>query len=421
MDRFHYLGATKSGVSGALQYVVEDDRGEWLALLDFGYGALKNTARDNWIGWDQELKTRRLCYVITNTRFLVLPWARRIRNLASQALSLVLKRLSLDWACYHGHHVFIAETFIDPERFDGACYKASNWIYVGETRGFGRDNKHYFEHQHKKAVYVYPLHRHARKILNCREFPHPWLTTEHPREQPMVDINTLPLEGPSGLLELLKQVPDSRDPRGLRYKLSSLLALTVCALLCGCDNFLAIAEFGQHLSPEARRRLGFRIFNMPTEPVIRYTLNAIDVQLFDTLVGNWIRKHVPSLRNRAIAVDGKVMRASRTADGRSPHILTAVLHHDGIVVAQRQVPDKTNEIPEVRPMLESLPLCGATLTFDAMHTQRETAEFIVKEKHADYVMTVKDNQPELLTKLERLPDEAFSPSVHNHRQSSRPR
>ena len=165
--------------------------------------------------------------------------------------------------------------------------------------------------------------------------------------------------------------------------------------------------------------LGFRIWNMPTEPVIRHTLNAIDAQQFDSLVSAWIQKSVPRFRNRVLAVDGKSMRAARTADGRPPHLLSAILHHDGLVIANRQIPDKTNEIPEVEKLLAPLPLKGATITLDAMHTQWRTAEFIVHEKRADYVMTVKENQKELLKRIERLPEEAFSPSTDNHRQGTR--
>lgn len=109
MERLHYLGAIKSNLGKALQYVIEDGvSGEWLALLDWGYGSLKNSARDAWIGWDKELRDARLKYVVTNTRFLILPEGRKHKHLASQVLSLVTKRLSDDWARYHGHHVLVA-------------------------------------------------------------------------------------------------------------------------------------------------------------------------------------------------------------------------------------------------------------------------------------------------------------------------
>lgn len=126
MGKYHYLGALSSNLGKALQYVAEDsETEEWYALLDWGYGSLKNPSREKWIGWDPELKDRRLKYVVTNTRFLILPGMPKQKNLASQVLSKNTKILSADWARYHGHHVLLAETFVDISRFEGTCYKAA--------------------------------------------------------------------------------------------------------------------------------------------------------------------------------------------------------------------------------------------------------------------------------------------------------
>ena len=418
MERWHYLGPLTSSLGTALQYVVEDHTGEWFALLDFGYASLKNASRDDWLGWSRAQKEKRLRYVVTNTRFLVLPAAKRSHCAPSQALSLVLRRLKGDWAQYHGHPVLLVETFIDPSRFQGTCYRAANWLRIGETKGFGRDSDHYFEHGAKKDVYVYQLHRYARKILSSSGFAHPFLTAEQPREPTMVDINQLPLEGDDGLLAALECIRDKRKTRGQRYSLRSLLALVVCGMLSGCDSFQAFYEFGQNLSHEARKRLGFRPFNMPTEKVFRYTLNNIDAAAFDKLVSQWVLRRTPKLRGRVLAVDGKTMRASRTNSGKAPHLLSAVLHNDGLVVAQHQVPDKTNEIIEVKDLLDPLPIEGATVTFDAMHTQLATAHYL-NERRADYVMTVKDNRKDLVRLIESLPEEAFSPSADTPRQGAR--
>lgn len=420
MERFHYLGAAKSHLSAALRYVVENAKGEWLALMDWGYGALKNGPRDRYLEWDGDAKERLLRYVVTNTRFLILPWGRSgVKHLATQALALVTKRISNDWAVYHGHHVFLAETFVDPSRFKGTCYRAANWIHVGQTRGFGRSDERYFEHGQKKDVFVFPLHRATKRILSVKGFPHPLLGIRGEEDKVMVDLNSISEEGVKGLAALFSQIPDQRDRQGLRYKQPALLALSVCAILSGATSFQAISDFGKQLSHELRKKLGFRPFNMPTEPVIRYTLNAIDTREFDKLASEWILKYLPRLRGRALAVDGKTMRAARTAEGKSPHLLSAVLHHDGFVVAQHQVPDKTNEIPEVRRLLEPLDIRGATVTVDALHTQTDTADFIVEHKNADYLMTVKKNQKDLYESLASLPDEAFSPKALHVQQRAR--
>jgi hypothetical protein len=410
MQRFHYLGALTSSLGKALQYVIEDERGQWLALMDWGYGALKNGARDRWIGWDEKTKNKRLRYVVNNTRFLILPWANGVKFLASQALALVTRRLSTDWSRYHGHHVLVAETFVDTSRFRGTCYKAANWICVGETKGFGRSHRHYFEHGEKKAVFVYPLCGAATHILSSYGFPHPWLTSEK-LERPMFDLNTLHPRKLTGLLEMFQKFPDRRTPAGRIYSLPSLLALTVCALLSGCSSFQSIYEFGQALSCDARRRLGFRPVRMPTEPVIRYVLNALDAKLFDQLAREWILHNIPSLKGHGLAVDGKTMRAARSPNGTAPHILSVVLHREGLVLGQQSVPEKTNEIPEIKTLLNPIHIRGAVVTADAMHTQVETACYLVEDKGADFVMTVKGNQLELLKQLERLQPEAFSPAV----------
>ena len=419
MERYHYLGASKTNLSAAVQYVVEDKSGQWLALLDIGHASLKNSSRDKWIGWSVEQQEARRRSVVCNTRFLVLPWGREIKNLASQSLSLVTKRLKSDWVHYHGYHIYLVETYIDTSRFTGACYKASNWVHVGETKGYSRKKQGFVEHGNKKAIYLYPLHRRAKQILKTTGFPNPYIDKQTTGTAAMIDVNCLPIEGKGGLLEALVALPDCRAAKGKKYKHSSVLALTVCAVLSGADSFEAITDYGKNLSHEARAKLNFRVWSMPSEKVIRTVLNSIDTALFDSIVSEWTQQHIGKLRGKAIAVDGKVMRASRTSDDKQPHLLSAVLHHDGLVLAQHQIPDKTNEIPEVKNLLKPLEIKGSVVTLDALHTQKKTAQFITQDKHAEYLMTVKENQAELVDKIKRLPDEAFSPCANNNRKGTR--
>ena len=422
MNRLHYLGAAQSNLTKALQYVIEDaTSGEWLALADWGYCALKNRVRDDWVGWSQELRDARLKYVATNTRFLVLPASRTRghRFIASQSLSLMTQRISADWARYHGNHLLLAETFVDIKRFTGTCYRAANWVDVGLTAGFARSNKRYVEHGEKKRVFVFALVRSARELLCSTGVPHMLLTARREAFGSAIDVNRLPLTGSGGLLDALTQVRDGRFRRGVRYKLPSILALTVSAVLSGIDSFRGIAEFGVNLPEVTRRKLGFRRGKAPDEETVRVTLNKIDAAQFDGVVRAWINERCPSLKGKMIAIDGKSMRAARTQSGSTPHILNVILHHDGIALAAVQVADKTNEIPVARELLRALPSERTVVTLDAMHTQRETAKVIVEEKHSDYLMTVKENQKDLLDKLERLPVEAFSPSVLRDNKGSR--
>ena len=116
-----------------------------------------------------------------------------------------------------------------------------------------------------------------------------------------------------------------------------------------------------------------------------------------------------------MSVDGKTLRRAHDQGQPAPHLLSALLHQEGVVVAQRAVGDKTNEIPELPRLLESLPLAGAVVTADALHTQRDTARYVVETKKADYLFTVKDNQPTLKQDIADLHLEAFPPSAHGNR------
>ena len=410
LDKLHYLGDSGREITKSLRYIIENQAGEWVALLDFGYAALKNGARESWIGWDSEQRSNRLRYVLNNTRFLVLPWMKhKYRFIASQALALVAKRISSDWEYYHGHHILLLETFVDEKR-EGTCYRAANWLYVGETSGFGKRGKSYYEHGNKKKVFLYPLHRKAREILSERGFPHPLLVKE---TRSMIDLNKVDIKG---LEEFLKSIPDPRKKS--HYPLSKLLLLAACAYLSGYDSYIAIGQYGENLSHEARRRLGFRIWQMPDESCIRKTLNQIDENLFFTRVRDWVKTQGFSLKKKTIAIDGKSMRASQTDDGEMPHILSAVVHETGVIVGQQEVGTKTNEIPEAIALLRNLDLRKSVVTADAMHTQVATANHIIKNG-GDYVLPVKDNQFLLALNIERLHQGSFSPCVSNSRKRTR--
>ncbi len=115
----------------------------------------------------------------------------------------------------------------------------------------------------------------------------------------------------------------------------------------------------------------------------------------------------------------KTVRGAYDGNKKAPHLLSAVIHQTGVVLAQREVAEKTDEIPEVQNLLQPLPLTGTVVTLDAMHTQGKTAEFIVEDKKADYVFIVKNNQPTLLEEISSLPTEAFSPSSDCRSKRSR--
>jgi len=164
IDRFHYL-RHRPIVGEHLRYAAYLE-GQIVACLAWASAALRCPVRDHFIGWDDATRKRRLPGVVNNTRFLILPWI-RVPHLASKILATNLRRLDADWQHTWAHKVFLAETFVDPARFKGTCYRAANWIEVGRTQGRGRKNNQYHHHGRPKSVWLYPLHRHWRQHLTA--------------------------------------------------------------------------------------------------------------------------------------------------------------------------------------------------------------------------------------------------------------
>ncbi len=165
LGRFHYLGFG-GAVGENLQYVARDGQGRPLACLVFGAAAWKCQARDQFIGWSAEQRKRNLGQLANNTRFLILP-AVRVPHLASWLLGRVSRRLSGDWQAKYGHPIVALETFVERERFRGTAYRAANWLAVGRTTGRTRQDRHTCIQAPVKDVYLYPLRRDFREVLQA--------------------------------------------------------------------------------------------------------------------------------------------------------------------------------------------------------------------------------------------------------------
>lgn len=160
--RFHYLGYKP--LAGAQQrYLVQSDRG-LLGAMGFGASAWSVEPRDRWIGWSREQRRAGLHRIVNNARFLLLPWV-RVRNLASRVLALAASRIGHDWAQRYGFEPALLETFVERTRFTGACYRAANWTYVGETKGRGKMDRYNEWALPVKRVFVQPLSKRWRKAL----------------------------------------------------------------------------------------------------------------------------------------------------------------------------------------------------------------------------------------------------------------
>jgi hypothetical protein len=402
MSQYHYLGL-KSLVGKSIRYVAES-QGHWLALLGWAASALKCQPRDRWIGWSQAIQWHRLHLIVNNARFLILPGI-HIPNLASRILSLNLRRLSRDWMHVYGHPVLIAETFVDTGRFTGACYKAANWLYLGQTSGYGKHSRQYFHHGQPKAVFVRLLSKKA--LIKIRD-PHP---------DPDLIRKATPMQlsekQASALLERLKALTDSRCKRGVRHRNISIIAISVCAVICGCRGYSAIAQWAKQCSQKTMERLWCRKkddhYIPPSEPTIRRQLQRIDAEEVDRAISDWAGQ---LSTGNAIGIDGKTLRGARRDDGTKVHLLSAFIHQQGITIAQKEVPATSNEIPTAIPLLEPLKLNGKVVTADAFHTHKDLASFLVQRKKADYCFTVKDNQSTLKEDIAYLGlNETFPPSA----------
>ena len=318
MQRHHYLGDLPK-ISETLWYVTTFGD-QWVALLSFSAAALKCSARDRWIGWDFRHQYDRLKLVTNNSRFLILPdW--HFPNLASRILSLCQKRLPVDWQAAFGHPIVLIETFVDPQRFQGTIYKASNWIYVGNTKGFRRVRRGYSDTAHSpKMVFVKPLTPDAQTLLS-----RPILEPAYRTGDPKIMLSAKQM---TSLPDFFKEIPDPRRAQGRRHRLSTVLAIAAGATLCGMRGYLAISDWAKSLGQKARGRFGCRFQNkhyiVPSLAIIRDVLIRVDPVHLDHALQRWNEAY--GQKDESLAIDGKTMCNAIDDQGYQTHIMSAIGH-----------------------------------------------------------------------------------------------
>jgi hypothetical protein len=160
--QYHYLGYTQP-VGEHLKYIVYANARP-VACLAFSSAPRHIGPRDVFIGWDSKTRKQNIHLICYNTRFLILPWV-NVKYLASHILSAIAKIISSDWQRLYNHPVYYIETFVDKDRFAGTCYRAANWVYIGSTKGLGKDSKDKIPNRSIKAIYGYPLAKDFKKAL----------------------------------------------------------------------------------------------------------------------------------------------------------------------------------------------------------------------------------------------------------------
>lgn len=167
VEMYHYLGYTHP-VGEHLKYIIYGAGQRPLACFSWSSAPRHLGPRDRFIGWSAEARKANVGYLAYNSRFLILPWV-KVKYLASHLLSQMTKVVPTDWQRVYGHGIYYLETFVDPERFCGTCYRAANWQYLGMTTGRGKEDKTHRANRSLKQVLGYPLRRDFRKRLAvCR-------------------------------------------------------------------------------------------------------------------------------------------------------------------------------------------------------------------------------------------------------------
>jgi len=420
LDQHHYLGSLRP-VGERLYYVARDADQHWLAVLIFSAPAKHLKHRDQWIGWTNEQRRRRLSLVTNNSRFLLLPQF-SVPNLGSRVLRLTLDRLSGDWQTRYGHPVEVVETFVDPAQFCGTVYTASGWTELGQTDGWGRCQRDYYvKHDRPKRLFVRPLRRNS-----CRS-----LQAEHLKPDLAVVEAKVParctqrVKTIRSIVEHFKALPEYRE-RVESYPLFSLAALIFLAMLCEAPRGQTdLEKFARGFNQGQRRALGIRRdprgqYPAPSQSTFCRFLAGVDAtRLNEQLLQIQRQVRGPAPPQDLVVMDGKEPR-----HGSGASVLTAVTVPSQHYLGSAMVDTKTNEIPVAQQQLiPPLDLAGRFVSLDALHTQTETARTVVLEAGGHYLLTAKDNQPTLRANLEKkvaAPQADFPPSTADAYPSPHP-
>jgi hypothetical protein len=400
---------------------VLDALGQWLGVLLFAAASRRLRHRDQWIGWSDEQRRRRLPLVVNNTRFLLLP-GKTSPNLGSAVLSRVAARLSGDWMERHAHPVLVVETFVDPQLYRGTVYAAAGWKALGQTQGHQRVARYYYEpHDRPKLLFVRELAKGA-----CRS-----LQDEHLKPAlAAVEVNSSPrcTQSSAGLKSLCalfrERVPEYRNRRRCTYPVHALPGIMAAAYLADAPRGQKDLEvFARSLSQAQLKALDVRgeprtgQCSSPDQTTFSRLMSQVNADLVEEVLIEWQRRlRGPVPPDDIVAMDGK---QPKHAGGHI--VVTAIATPSQYYLGCDLVEDKSNEIPAARQLIARLDLDGKPVSLDALHSCQQTARQLVLEAGADYSLTFKENTPELKKSLEsKLPDPGSPFCLQRARRLPRP-
>ena len=343
VDEKHYLSSRLVGKT--LRYVAEVD-GDWVGLLSFGTAAYHLKERELFIGWNEVQRGRRLGLIAQNSRFVLLHEPGKFPNLASKIISLANKRLSSDWQKVFKSPIVAVETFVDPDYFEGTCYLASGWKRLGETAGYTRSRKDFYQqHNRPKELWFKVLDRRGFRSLKSNRLPQRLKPYE-------TDWRACPFKSPAleSLFQLFTEIYDHRGTHGRRYRMQTILSIIALATLCGYSGHRAIASFASKLNQSQRRRLRCfynrrtKQYDSPGETCIRNILYELDAEGVENIVARWM-EGLDEDELSCIAIDGKTLKgtAQRNEEGEKKgalHLVSAVGHDNSRLIAQEAVKKK---------------------------------------------------------------------------------
>ena len=394
----HYLGAGQA-VGDYLRQIVQIN-GTAVALLVWGPSCYALKDRDLWIGWSATQRVERLKLIVQNRRFLLLVDKGKAPNLASQTMGAALRALPGQWQERFGYRPLLAESFTDPEAYEGTCYKASNWKPIGMSAGYSRHRADFYvRNERPKKLWVHEMGTKGKAGLRAQTLPPESLPGAYPPPN-----GVMPLSQPQmlSLKQVLQKAPDPRAGN-TRFRIGPVLTIIAMALLAGRREIAEIARFANTLSQGQRRQLvlplkkGTKAFyEVPGYSVFYQLLTRMDPEAFAKLLTDWLQQAAGTLPT-ALALDGKMIR---------DHVglLTLAQHEDGapqaVAVYDQKEGTERCELSAAQALLENISaLDGKLITADALHCQRQLARTTV-EKGGDYLFQVKANQPNLLKKAE---------------------
>ena len=413
----HYLhNATLVGEQ--LRYAASY-QGQWLALLGWSSAAWHLAPREAWIGWSEDQRRARLPFLAQNSRFLILGDRTQFPNLGTRAMKLCLERLSADWLEQHRHPILAVESFVDGQWFRGTIYKASNWMLLGPTAGFGRvAEDFYVAHDRPKQLWVRQLHLQARSWLCAETLPDSLRDYEKP----------LPCRcehGPeqlASLRERFAQVTEFRKGQGKRHRLATVLSMAACAKMSGVmGGYSGLASYAKNLTRPQRRALHCWLnektkeYDVPSESCFGRVLQGVNPLEVEAVTLAWQDAVLEPNPDPLVAIDGKTVKHGKV------HLAGAISLPSHRCLGVEPVADQSNEIPATQKLMERAPiLAGQRVGLDARHTQPKTVAQILYDKGADYLLPLAGNQKSLLATAQQLLPESVPPSGGQDRGQPQP-